>query len=189
MNKISRPMDCKEFENELPHLVLTANARPSTGAVAHMRDCLPCAEEYLSFQKTFAALDTWLAPEPSPYFDQKLQVMIREEQAAPRMSWLESVHTRLLFNTSHNFRPLMAGALGLLIMLGGGGIAGINYSRTQQQPAASATINDLQILDHNEQAFQQMDQLQQDEENEGQPDNSVEPDRNGPSRSITQPSS
>ena len=185
-------MDCREFEKELPNLVLTANARPSLAAVSHMRACLPCAEEYLSFQKTFTALDTWLVPEPGPYFDQKLQVRIREEQAAPKMSWLESVRARLLFNTGHNFRPLMAGALGLVLMLGGGGIAGINYSKTQQQPVASATINDLQILDHNEQAFQQMDQLQQDEENEGQPDHSVAPnilDRNGPSPSTTQPSS
>ena len=168
-------MDCKRFQNELPDLVLTANARPSVAAVAHMRVCPPCAEDYLSFQATFAALDTWRAPEPSAYFDQKLAVRIREEQAAPKLSLLESLRTRLLFNTGAHFRPVMVSALGLLLLIGGGGIAGINYSNApHQQPVASATVNDLQILDRNEQAFQQMDELQQDEDN-GQQNNSVEP--------------
>jgi predicted anti-sigma-YlaC factor YlaD len=168
-------MDCKTFQNELPDLVLTANARPSVAAVAHMRTCPPCAEEYLAFQATFAALDTWQAPEPSAYFDQKLAVRIREEQAAPRMSFLESLRARLLLNTGAHFRPIMVGALGLILLIGGGGIAGINYSNVpQQQPTASATVNDLQILDRNEQAFQQMDELQQDEDS-GPQNDSAEP--------------
>ena len=160
-------MDCKTFQSELPDLVLTANARPSVAAVAHMRECPPCAEEYRSFQSTFAALDAWQAPEPSPYFDQKLAVRVREEQAAPRMSWLERLQTRVLFNTGRNFRPAMIGALALALVVGGGGIAGINYSNLPAQPAASATVNDLQILDRNEQAFQQLDELQQDDSADG----------------------
>ncbi len=166
MNKSVNPMDCKEFQNELPDLVLTANARPSLAAVAHLRDCPPCAEEYLSFQSTFAALDDWTAPEPSAYFDQKLAVKIREEQAAPKMSWLESVQARLMFNTGRSFRPAVIGALALALVVSGGGIAGINGFQpwnTPAAPQASATINDLQILDRNEQAFQQLDELQQED--------------------------
>ncbi len=186
-------INCKTFQDELPDLVLTPNARPSVAAVAHMRECPPCAEEYVSFQATFAALDTWQAPEPSAYFDQKLAVKIREEQSAPRMSWMEALRARLLFNTGASFRPMMAGALGLVLVLSGGGIAGINYSnQPKPQPAASATVNDLQILDRNEQAFQEMDQLQQDEDNDGQPDSGVEPNviNNGsPSPGTAQPAS
>jgi anti-sigma factor RsiW len=159
-------MDCKTFQNELPDLVLTANAKPSLVAVAHLRECPPCAEEYLSFQSTFAALDAWTAPEPSPYFDQKLAVRIREEQTAPKMNWLQSLQTRLLFNTGRNFRPALIGALGLALVVSGGGIAGINGYQPWNAPAVpqtSAAVNDLQILDRNEQAFQQLDELQQED--------------------------
>jgi hypothetical protein len=166
MNKTRMKVDCKTFQSELPDLVLTANARPSVAAVAHMRECPPCAEEYLSFQSTFAALDEWKAPEPSAYFDQKLAVRIREEQAAPKMNWLQSLQARLLFNTGRNFRPAMIGALALALVVSGGGIVGINGVPGFKAPEAtqpSAAVNDLQILDRNEQAFQQLDELQQED--------------------------
>jgi hypothetical protein len=166
MDKMVNTMNCKTFQNELPDLVLTANARPSVAAVAHMRECPPCAEEYLSFQSTFAALDQFTAPAPSAYFDQKLAVMIREEQAAPKTNWLENLRARLMFNTGRNFRPAMIGALALALVVSGGGIAGINGFQSWNAPAApaaSATVNDLQILDRNEQAFQQLDELQQED--------------------------
>ena len=162
--------DCKIFQNELPDLVLTPGAKPSPAAVAHLRACPPCAEEYLSFQGTFSLLDTWTAPTPSSYFDQKLAVRLREEQAAPPMGWFERLTTRLQLNTGRSFRPAMAGALALvLVVAGAGSFAGITATHPIQ---ASATVNDLQILDHNEQAFQQMDALQQDDDNGTQNDES-----------------
>jgi len=162
-------MDCKNFESELMDIVLTPEQTPSVAAVAHMKACPPCAEEYVSFQKTFAVLDTWQAPEPTPYFDQKLAVLLREEQAAPRMGWFESLVTRLRFNTGRNFRPAMVGALSLALVVGGGSAFVISPVNTGTPVQASATVNDLQILDRNEQAFQQMDQLQQDDDNGSQP--------------------
>ncbi len=162
-------MDCKAFQNELPDLIMTPGARPSLAAVAHMKSCPPCAQEYLSFQRTFAALDSWKAPEPSPYFDQKLAVIIREEQSRPRMSFFERLQSRLLFNTGRNFRPAMAGALALALIAGGGSFVGLHGFHSTSAPQASATVNDLQILDRNEQAFQQMDELQQDEDSQTAP--------------------
>jgi hypothetical protein len=156
-------MNCTDFKNELPDLIMTPNAQPSLAAVAHLKDCPPCTEEYLSFQRTFAVLDTWTAPEPSVYFDQKMYVRLREEQAAPKMGWFESLMTRLQFNTGRQFRPAMAGALALALIVGGGSFAGLSGIR-QQPVQASATVDDLQILDRNEQAFEQLDQLQQDED-------------------------
>ncbi len=157
-------MNCKNFEHELMDLVLTPETKPSVAAVAHMKSCPPCAEEFLSFQQTFSLLDTWTAPEPTAYFDQKLAVLVREEQAAPRMGWFESLKTRLQLNTGRNFRPAMAGALALALVAGGGSVFLGNPVHTGHAVQASATINDLQILDRNEQAFQQMDELQQDED-------------------------
>lgn len=159
-------MDCKKFEIELTDIVLTPGATPSLEAAAHMKVCPPCAEEYIGFQQTFSLLDTWKAPEPTPYFDQKLAVLLREEQAAPRMGWFESLMTRLRFNTGRNFRPAMVSALALVLVCGGSGVAFIPASHPVQ---ASATVTDLQIFDRNEQAFQQMDELQQDDDSSAQP--------------------
>ena len=165
----SKNKDCKSFESELMDLVLTPDSTPSVSAVAHMKSCPPCAEEYTSFQQTFSLLDTWKVPEPTPYFDQKLAVLIREEQAAPRMGWFESLMTRLRFNTGRNFRPAMVSALSLALIVGGGSMYVVAPFQVAQPTKASAAINDLEILNRNEQAFQQLDELQQDDDNGSQP--------------------
>jgi hypothetical protein len=162
-------MDCKTFETELMDLVLVPDSTPSVAAVAHMKSCPPCAEEYVSFQQTFSLLDTWKAPEPTPYFEQKLAVLIREEQASPRMGWFESLMTRMRLNTGRNFRPAMIGALSLALIAGGGSVLVVAPFPGSHPDQASATVKDLQILDRNEQAFQQLDELQQDDENRVQP--------------------
>jgi hypothetical protein len=163
-------MDCKSFQSELPDLVLTAGAKPSLAAVAHMKTCPPCAEEYLSFQATFGLLDAWKAPEPTPYFDQKLAVLIREEQSKPRMGWFERLTTRLQLNTGRNFRPAMVGALALALMVSGGSLVVPSIVDHRAPAAPSAAVRDLQILNRNEQAFQQLDALQQDDDDTAQPD-------------------
>lgn len=168
-------MDCKGFQQELPDLVLTPNALPSAAAVAHLKQCPPCTDEYVSFQQTFGLLDTWQPVEPSPYFDTRLSARIREAQAVPAMSWFERLQTRLLFNTGRNFRPAMAGALALALAVGGGSFAGFHHA-SGTPIEASATVNDLQILDRNEQAFQEMDELQQDDDTKPV-DNTVQQDQ------------
>lgn len=166
-------MDCKDFQKELPDLVLTPDATPSAAAVAHLRTCPPCTEDYVSFQQTFSALEQWQPVEPSPYFDQKLSARIREEQASPAISWFERLQTMLLLNTGRNFRPALAGALSLAMVLGLGGIVGLGHSTRPMQ--ASATVNDLQILDRNTQAFEQMDLLQQEADTAPQPAETASP--------------
>jgi hypothetical protein len=109
-------------------------------------------------------LDTWEAPAVSPYFDQKLAVRLREEQAAPAPGWFERLKTHLLLNTGRQFRPVLAGSLALLLIAGGGGIGLTAFPHEQANAMpASATVNDLRVLDKNEQALQQMDQLLQDD--------------------------
>lgn len=157
-------MDCKGFEGELMEIVLTPEARPSAAAVAHMQACPPCADEYISFQKTFNLLDLWIAPEPTVYFDQKLAVLLREEQAAPRMGWFEGLVTRIRLNTGRNFRPAMVGALSLALVVGGGSVLMVSPLHSGNPSEASATVTDLQIIERNEQAFQQLDELQQDDD-------------------------
>jgi hypothetical protein len=170
--KDSNLFGCSDFARELPDLILVPGAMPSAAAATHLRECPPCAEEYLSYQGTFTLLDGWQAPEPSPFFAQKMAVRLREEQAAPQMGWLERAQTSLNLNTGRHFRPMLAGALALLMVAGGGGLSLVSSlnstGSTAVRPTTSATVEDLQILDRNEQAFQQMDVLQQEEDNAAQ---------------------
>jgi hypothetical protein len=108
-----------------------------------------------------ALLDAWQSPEISPYFDQKLAVRLREEQASPAPGWLERIRTRLLLNTGRQFRPALATAMALLLIAGGGTV-GITAFQHPRPVHVSAAVNDLLILDKNQQALQQVDQLLED---------------------------
>ncbi len=154
----SKKMNCKTCQDALPNLLFDPSAPENAAARAHMATCAACAQELASITATMSLLDTWQAPEVSPYFDQKLAVRIREEQAAPAPGWFERIRTRLLLNTGRQFRPALAGVMALLL-IAGGGTFGISTFHTAP---VSATVNDFQILDKNEQALQQVDQVLDD---------------------------
>ena len=157
-------MNCKDCLGSLPDLLLYPEARENAGARLHLEACPACAAELQSLQSTFNLLDTWQAPEPSPYFDQKLAVRIREAQQQPSAGWFERLLISLRLNTGRQFRPAMAAALALALVVGGGTLADLNgFPNNTQHDQASATINDLQILDKNDQTLQTMDQLLQDD--------------------------
>jgi anti-sigma factor RsiW len=162
-------MNCTACKSELLELLLdpSASSKKHLQLRAHLAACASCSAELAALQRTFDLLDAWQAPEPSAYFDQKLAVLMREEQAKPAAGWLERMRERLLFNTGRQFRPMLAGALALVVVLGGGTFAGItefSHPSHADEVTASATVDDLQILDKNAQAIQQMDQLLQDDD-------------------------
>jgi len=164
-------MNCKTCSTEIPNLLLDPNAPANAAARAHIAACPACARELAAFEATFSLLDTWEAPEVSPYFDQKLAVRLREEQAAPAPGWFERMKDRLLLNTGRQFRPALAGVMALLLIAGGGGI-GVTKYLNPAPVAVSGAVNDLQIIDKNEQALQQVDQLLEDtpaDDNSGTP--------------------
>lgn len=152
-------MSCKDYQSVMLDLLLD----PASHAAerAHMESCAACRDEFRSLEETFALMDAWKTPEPSPYFDQKLAVRLREEQAAAPAGWFERMKSRLLFNTDRHLRPALVGGLALAIMIGGGTFASLNF---HPQKETSATVQDLQILDKNDQALQTMDQLLQDDQ-------------------------
>ena len=154
-------MNCKDCKNSLPDLLLDSAASSNAAALEHLAACPACNEEFRSLKATFDLLDVWEAPEPSPYFDQKLAVRLREEQAAEPAGFWERMRARLLYNTGRQFRPALSGALALVLVLGGGTAANIILTN-EPGPQASATVNDLQLLDNNVQTIQTMDQLLQD---------------------------
>jgi anti-sigma factor RsiW len=160
---LSKTMNCKTCQAVLPDLLLDPAASENAAARTHIATCSGCASELAELNATMSLLDTWQAPEVSPYFDQRLSVRLREEQAAPAPGWFEKLKTRLLLNTGRQFRPALAGAMALLLIAGGGGVGISTFSTHSHSAQVSATINDLQVLDKNEQALQQMDQLLQDD--------------------------
>jgi hypothetical protein len=157
-------MICRDCKSALPDLLLDPAAPSNAAARAHMESCADCTKEFESLEATFALLDTWEAPEPSAYFDQKLAVRLREAQAEPAVGWFERMKSRLMFNTGRQFRPALAGSLAVILLVGGGTFANLSgFHLSSPKPEVSATVNDLQILDKNDQALQTMDQLLQDD--------------------------
>jgi len=154
-------MNCKDCQSVFLDLLLEPGAPANAAARSHIEFCAECKQEFNSLEATFALLDTWKAPEPSPYFDQKLAVRLREEQALAPAGWFERLKSRLLFNTGRQFRPALAGALALVLVVGGGTFADIS-GFLHPKPQISAAVQDLQILDKNDQTLQTMDQLLQD---------------------------
>jgi hypothetical protein len=154
-------MNCKHCQSVFPDLLLDPGAPSNAAARSHVESCAECKREFQSLEATFALLDAWKAPEPSPYFDQKLAVRLREEQELAPAGWFERLKSRLLFNTGRQLRPALAGALALVLLVGGGTFADVS-GFLQSKPQASAAVQDLQLLDKNDQALQTMDQFLQD---------------------------
>ena len=156
-------MICHDYKSALPELLLDPAAPSNASVREHLKSCPACNEEFQSLEATFTLLDSWQAPEPSPYFDQKLAVRLREEQALPAAGWVERMRSRLLFNTGRQFRPVVAGALALVLLVAGGTFAALSGFPYPDKAPVSATVNDLQILDKNDQALQTMSLLLQDD--------------------------
>jgi len=155
-------MNCKDCQSVFLDLLLEPGAPLNAAPRSHIESCADCKQEFESLKATFALLDTWRAPEPSPYFDQKLAVRLREERELAPAGWFERLKSRLLFNTGRQFRPALAGALALILVVGGGTFADVS-GFLHPKPQISAAVQDLQILDKNDQAIQTMDQLLQDD--------------------------
>jgi len=154
-------MNCHDCQSVLPDLLLDQTATSTAAARAHVQSCAACQQEFASLKATIALLDNWEAPEPSAYFDQKLAVRLREEQAMAPEGWFERLRSHLLFNTGRQFRPTLAGTMALVLLIGGGTVVNLSYH--EESVEASPTVQDLQILDRNAQALQTMDQLLQEE--------------------------
>lgn len=99
-------MNCSEVRELLPDLA--AGMSPDAPNVeAHISSCPACAAKLQGFHQTMALLDEWKIPEPSPYFDTRLQAEMRAELARPAAGWL------------HWFQRPVLGASLVVIMVAG----------------------------------------------------------------------
>ena len=135
-------MKCDEIRERMPD-VAAGFSEITASESNHLSNCSACAEQLKAMRATMSLLDEWQAPEPSPYFDTRLQARLREEMAKPQAGWM------------HWFRrPVLAAALTVIMGLGVGVIFTRNHhSNVDHGPIAytgpGSAVSDLRELDKN----------------------------------------
>ncbi|HXC00445.1 MAG TPA: zf-HC2 domain-containing protein [Terriglobales bacterium] len=158
-------MNCNQIRELLPDLAAGMNAATTEPEVEkHIASCNDCATHLRDFQKTMALLDEWQAPEPSPYFDTRLQARLREEMARPHaatwLSWL--------------YRPAWGMSLAAVLFAGALAIGVGSKSMFSPTEAISTkppsltlpvqpgtAVGDLQALERNDDLYADFDVLDQ----------------------------
>ncbi len=151
-------MKCEEIRELMPDLA-SGLMEVTSEIGGHLAGCGACAGKLAEFKQTMALLDEWQTPEPSPYFDVRLQARLREEMAKPQTGWLAWFR-----------RPVMAAALtvlmgvgaGLFFMKNGGFYQGDNAVEMvePQTPAGPGTaVSDLQALEQNHDLYSNFELL------------------------------
>jgi predicted anti-sigma-YlaC factor YlaD len=147
-------MKCEQFRERIPDVVAGfSDATP--GETDHLASCTSCAEQFKVMQETMNLLDEWQVPEPSPYFDVRLQARLREEMAKPQAGWALRWFGQ----------PVIAAALTVIMGIGVGLFfsQGPRIHNTQQvladNAAPGSAVGDLQTLDKNHDLYANFDLL------------------------------
>jgi len=153
-------MVCKELKDEIFEAAL-AGGHPGENVKAHMSSCAACEHEFQSLRSTMNVLDTWTAPEPSPYFDVRLQARLRDLTEQPQglfAQWMEKIGIHNL-----TWKPVAASAFALVMAVG------IYFEiprLTQPVVQAACPVVDLQALDKNQQVLSELQDLDDDSSND-----------------------
>jgi len=155
--------NCKMVDEQLADMLLDPHAVPARGQ-AHVAECGDCQAELAKLQAAMQLLDTWEAPEPSPYFLTRLGARMREEREAAPAGWLARgvarIRASIAYGPGLHARPLAAMALTAVLLLGGGTYLGVtDWMQPVQPTPLAATVHDLQTLDSNAQVLDQMETL------------------------------
>src|SRR5579863_127760 len=116
-------MKCQEIRELMPELA-TGMSAATPETEQHLHACGECSGKLEEFRKTMALLDEWQAPEPSPYFDVRLQARLREEIAKPAAGWLHWIR-----------RPALAVSLAAVLAIGIGFFRGDGVHQVADVPA------------------------------------------------------
>jgi anti-sigma factor RsiW len=144
-------MTCKEIRELLPDLALGSS--PASGEAAeHLQTCSECATKLTGLRSTMALMDEWQAPEPSPYFDVRLQARLREEKAKATKGWLAWIRKPVLA-----LAATAALAVGIVMFRGDGTKQAGSDQTTAAAPGTA--VGDLQSLDKNTDLYSDADVL------------------------------
>ncbi len=157
-------MNCNQIRELLPDLAAGIDATSLQPEVnQHIASCNDCATHLRELQKTMALLDEWQAPEPSPYFDTRLQARFsearREEMAHPQAGWFSWLR-----------RPAWAMSLAAMIFAGALVVGNKSYivppdTIATRPPSLGlpvepgTAVGDLQALDKNDDLYADFDVL------------------------------
>lgn len=152
-------MNCNQVRELLPDLALgMSEATPEIKA--HLSLCATCSGKLQGLRQTMALLDEWQTPEPSPYFDTRLAMRLREEtepRAVGFWHWMR--------------RPVWAISLAMVMV-----VAGVLVGHKEVGPSTDAqmkitppvpglpalpgtAVGDLQALDKNHELYADFDVL------------------------------
>jgi hypothetical protein len=152
-------MSCKENREWMPE-VAAGFGEPTADESRHLASCNECAEQLNTMRATMSVLDEWQAPEPSPYFDVRLQARLREAIAKPQSGWLQWFRRPVL---AAALTVLMGVGIGLFFTHGTGISSGGDMSITDNfgaPPAEPGTaVSDLQALEKNHDLYSDFDLL------------------------------
>ena len=152
-------MNCNEMETKLADMLL-APETVSAEVNSHVAACANCAKQLDELRATMAVLDTWEAPEPNPYFMTRFSAKLEEERKAAPAGWLERLRARYMYGQGLHAKPLVAMAMTVVLLLGGGTYLGItNWDQPPVLPPQAAVVHDLQVLDNNAQVLDQLESL------------------------------
>jgi anti-sigma factor RsiW len=156
--------NCNDTRELMPDLAAGLTA-VTPEVKAHLESCAECAGKLEAFRQTMSLLDEWQAPEPSPYFDVRLNARLREQAESARQSvgWLRWLR-----------KPAMAASFALLIVASVT-LVRMNNSRgsnnattapaplvavSQQTTAEPGTaVGDLQALEKNQNLYSDFEVL------------------------------
>jgi len=169
-------MNCTEIRETMPDLAVGL-LEPTPEILEHLQACAPCATQLQEFRQTMALLDEWEAPEPSPYFDTRLQARLREEKAA------ESARASRWFGWLP--RPALTIAATVLVAVGVGVVtlqhspvvnhglgannSGGNLVTTNATLQRGTAVSDLQTLDSDDDLYANFDVLDDIDSHQTQP--------------------
>jgi hypothetical protein len=156
---------CDEMGLKLADLLLDPESAPAA-VTAHVERCERCKAELAELRSTMALMDAWEAPEPNPYFVSKATARFREEREAAPAGWLERLRARMAYGTRPHARPLVAMAMTILLLLGGGAYLGVTNWEQPAEPAhEAAVVHDLQLMDSNAELLDQLETLSTSQSN------------------------
>ena len=158
---------CAGMDGKLADMLLEPEKAPAK-VQAHVAECDRCRKELAELRATLALLDTWEAPEPSPYFMTRFDARLREAREAEPAGWVARLRARFAYGPAMHVRPLAAMALTVLLLLGGGTYLGVtDWNQPALPTAQAAVVHDLQTLDSNAQLLDQMEALSTTDNNNG----------------------
>lgn len=146
---------CKEICERIPE-VTAGFGEFTTDETKHLESCAGCAEQLKSMRATMSLLDEWQAPEPSPYFDVRLQARLREEMAKPQAGWLQWFRRPVL---AAALTVLMGVGVGLFFMHSDGAVRTGEDLAVVTQPEPGSAVSDLKDLDSNHEMYSDFDLL------------------------------